>query len=115
MVLTEMSLKASFFEYVTYGMHNQHIMDVKEFGERFLQFGVKREEPMLLSNQHHHQHQYRISKATGPLRSMSPYQRHRADNRNKRRDSPTDARGVKAATDGHADTRHSTNTTRPHN
>ena len=27
---SQLSLKASFVEYVTYGMHNQHIVDIKE-------------------------------------------------------------------------------------
>ena len=30
----QLRLKASFVEYVTYGMHNQHIVDVKDIGER---------------------------------------------------------------------------------
>ena len=44
-------------EHVTYGMHNQHIVDIKEIGERVLPFAIKREEPVLLY--HQHQDQYR--------------------------------------------------------
>jgi len=49
---SQLSLKASFVDYVTYGMHNQQMVDVKEMGERVLQFAIKREEPVLLYHQH---------------------------------------------------------------
>ena len=42
---SQLSLKASFLEYITYEMHNQHILDIKEIGERVLRFAIKREEP----------------------------------------------------------------------
>jgi len=50
-------MEVSFMKYVTYGMHNQYIIDIKEMGERVLQFAIKREEPVLLY--HQHQDQYR--------------------------------------------------------
>jgi len=54
---SQLIFKASFVEYVTYGMNDQHIVDIKEMGERVLQFAIKREEPVLLY--HQHQDQYR--------------------------------------------------------
>jgi len=85
---SQLSLNASFVEYVTYGMHNQHIVDVKEMGERFLQFSIKREEPVLLY--HQHQDLYRAtdtdySRARSRSRSP-PSKRHCPDDHGKRRD-----------------------------
>jgi len=52
---SQLSLKANFVEYITYGLHNQHIVDINEFGERVLQFDAKREEPIVLYHQHQDQ------------------------------------------------------------
>jgi hypothetical protein len=99
-------------------MHNQHIVDIKEIGERVLPFAIKREEPVLLY--HQHQDQYRApdtdySRAQSRSRSP-PSKRHRPDNRDKRRDPSPRPRVDKTATDSTVDTRHSTTTTtRPHN
>ena len=53
---SQLSLKASFVEYVTFGMHDQHIVDIMEMGEWVLQFAIKREEPVLLYHQHQDQY-----------------------------------------------------------
>ena len=42
----QLSLKANFVEFIAYRLHNQRIVDIKEFGERVLQFDAKREEPI---------------------------------------------------------------------
>jgi len=49
---SQLNLKANFVEYITYGFHNQYIVDIKEFGELVLQFGAKREEPIVLYQQY---------------------------------------------------------------
>ena len=103
-------------EYVTYRMHNQHIVDIKEMGERVLQFAIKPDEPVLL---YQHQNQDRASDTDyRRVRSRSrfpPSKRNRPDNRDKRRDSSPRTRVEKAATDSNADTRHLSTITRPHN
>ena len=85
---SQLSLKANFVEYITYGLHNQHIVDIKEFGERVLQFGAKKEEPIVLY--HQHQDQYirvpESDKRREHSRSRSsPAKRRRSDNRGKQR------------------------------
>ena len=90
---SQLSLKANFVEYITYGLKNQHIVDIKEFGERVLQFCERRKH----------------SRSGSP-----PSKRHRSDNRGKQRHSPPSSRGDKVAPDDSADTRLSTTTTRPH-
>ena len=40
-----------------YGMHNQVITDIKQVGQRVIEFGTKREEPVL--QYYHHQDEYR--------------------------------------------------------
>ena len=53
---SQLSLKAKFVKYITYGLHNQHIVDIKEFGGRVLQFKAKKEEPIVLYHQHQDQY-----------------------------------------------------------
>ena len=82
---SQLSLKASFVDYITYGMHNQQIVDIKEMGERVLQFAIKREEPVLLYHQHQDQYcapdtDYSSSRARSRSRSP-PSKRHRPDHR----------------------------------
>ena len=105
-------------EYVTFGMHNQQIVDVKEMGERVLPFAIKREEPVVLYHQHQDQYRapdtdYSSSRARSRSRSP-PSKRHRPDNRGKRRDHSR-PRGDKHATASPADTRHSNTIARQHN
>ena len=85
----QLSLKANFVEYITYGLKNQHIVDIKGFGECVLQFCERREH----------------SRSGSP-----PSKRHRG----KQRHSPPSSRGDKVAPDDSADTRLSTTTTQPH-
>ena len=85
---SQLSLKANFVEYITYGLHNQHIVDIKEFGERVLQFGAKKEEPIVLY--HQHQDQYIRVPESDKWREhsrsrSSPAKRRRSDNRGKQR------------------------------
>ena len=114
---SQLSLKTNFVEYITYGLHNQHIVDIKEFGERVLQFGAKREQPIVLY--HQRQDQYirvpESDKRREHSSSRSPlHKRHRSDTRGKQRHSPPSRRDT-SAPDGSADTRLSTSTARPQN
>jgi len=88
---SQLSLIVNFVEYITYGLQNQHIVDIKEFGERVLQFGAKREELIELYHQHQDQH-IRVpdsDKRREHSCSRSPSaKRHRSNNRGKQRHSP---------------------------
>jgi len=113
---SQLSLKASFVDYITYGMHNQQIVDIKEMGERVLQFAIKREEPVLLYHQHQDQYRAPDTDYSSRARSRSrspPHKRHRPDNRGKQRDNSRSRGDKPRATDSPADKRHSTTTTRP--
>ena len=44
---SHISLKAHFQDYMIYGMNNQIITDIKQVGQRVIEFGTKREEPVL--------------------------------------------------------------------
>ena len=102
---------------LAYRVTNQQMVDVKEMGERVLQFAIKREEPVLLY--HQHQDQYRAPDPDYSSRARSrsqspPSKRHRPDNRGKRRDNSRRRGDKPGTTTSPTDTRQATTTTRQH-
>ena len=48
----QMSLRANFQDYMMHGMHNNPISDIKQLGQRVIEFGTKREESVHQCYQH---------------------------------------------------------------
>ena len=49
---SQVSFRANFQDYMMHGMHNNPITDIKQVGQRVIELGTKREEPILQYYQH---------------------------------------------------------------
>ena len=80
---SQVSIRANFQEYMMHGMHNNLITDIKQVGQRIIEFGWKREEPILQYHQDEYRGQNSIGREIGPQVDRHNHQSQYHDDENR--------------------------------